>query len=643
MFTWIRASGNTSGAHAFLRWCAALVLVAAVLFGAAGVAEAVVRISVSEKKDTNPQEYNLTISFPVPSWISHGSNPYVNVYLKPTSGSPLSCTDGSTPVLFNINGNVGGSYYRFFFQFQTYGMPPAFSETLTSGDTTYYHTSWERNLSCVSTSGMSRGTVLKEGHVEVVVTGSVRNQADRQIGSSVAVHVMVDRPSGGRNVEVIRDDRCAEWDAVEWVLAADSASETATVKATPQGGSEKTYCSGVSADHRFCLVPNAGDNSTFAKTVSIRSGGGDDEHESGSAVQGRPDGSSAAPAAPAISVYGDHEDMSSSSAVVVWPEVSGAWGYDVVYRVGSSPWWRAASCSLPHVSGDVNWVSCNGSTCFYRLHDLDPHASYSFAVRAHGLGGASAWSVNKTLPVAAAVSGLSATRHHPDYLQVNWTEGTSVSPHPYRYHLTFFDGESNRNQSTCGAYGEKIRSGVKLRRNGTDPSSSGRGECGVGFPDPHRSYRVGLRQAKADGSYTGRWSPWRNAEPVKPHSLPAVSGLSAFWNSVYQGRLAVRWDGLPGATGYHVTIGVKAKGGGFTNNLVAMHHTGTWLLVTDRAQNLQLCPGDRVRIGVRALYEPDGQWNNGSDLPDVYGPWRDVPQHAWANVNKKDPPNGSCN
>ena len=653
MLIGISTSGNTSGAYAFLRWCAASALVAAVLFGAIGVAEAVVRISVSEKKGTNPQEYNLTVSFPVPSWVTHnGSFSYFNVYLKPTSGSPLSCTDGSTPALFNTDGTTASSNgaYRFYFQFQTYDTPAAFSETLTSGDMTYYNTSFERNLSCVSSHGTPRGTVLEEGYVEVSVWASAGKvagtvQPDRQIGSAVAVHVDVDRPTSPLKVEVIRDDRCAEWDAVEWVLAADSASEAATVKGTPAHHSEKTYCSGVSADHRFCLVPSAGAGD-FAKTVSIRNAGGNDQHQSSSAVWGRPDGTSGSPAAPSISVYGDHEDMSSSSAVVVWPEVSGAWGYDVVYRVGGGSWWRAASCSLPHVSGDVNWVSCNGSTCFYRLHDLDPHASYSFAVRAHGAGGASAWSANKTLPVAAAASGLSATRHHPDYLQVNWTEDTSASPYPYRYHLTFSDGESNRSQSSCRTYGERIRSGVKLRRNGTDPYSSGRGECGVGFPDPHRSYRVSLRQAKADGDYAGRWSPWRNAGPVPPTSLPQVSGLKRFWNGAYQGRLGVRWNKLPGATGYHLTV-ARRKGGKHgpkSNHLVAMHHTGDWLMVTDWAK-IQLCKGDWVRVGVRPLYEPDGKWvNDGSntDQPDVAGPWRDTPESPyWTIMNKHDPVAGN--
>ena len=109
--------------------------------------------------------------------------------------------------------------------------------------------------------------------------------------------------------------------------------------------------------------------------------------------------------------------------------------------------------------------------------------------------------------------------------------------------------------------------------------------------DPHRAYRVAVRVATPSGGYAGRWAPWRNAGPAEPYSLPAVSGLSAFWNAAYQGRLAVRWDGLPGATGYHVTISMLDTANKFSNWLVALHHTGTWLLVTDRAQGLQLCPG----------------------------------------------------
>ena len=150
--------------------------------------------------------------------------------------------------------------------------------------------------------------------------------------------------------------------------------------------------------------------------------------------------------------------------------------------------------------------------------------------------------------------------------------------------------------------------------------------------EPHRAYRVGVRVATPDGNYGGRWSAWRNTPVAPPWSLPQVPGLSAFWNSAYQDRLAVSWGSVPAATGYHVTLDILNKAGQYSNNLVAMHHTGTWLLVTDRAPgNLQLCPGDRVRMGVRALYEPD-----------VAGPWRNVPAYAWANVNKKDPPNGNC-
>ena len=649
MFTWIHASGNTSGAYAFLRWCAALVLTIGILAGAdlpsaesytTGPADTVVHVTAGFSKTIGSDDYyNLNVLFKKPYGLTvvNGIVGYT-VLIKPLNDQ-LRCRSGSdgnwshtTPTLhdgyykigiygYDSSTLPGGSVSLSIPDGNVFTKPPYF---LVGGSTGFF------DFSCtVEGSGISIGV----GAYEAVL------MHEGQVVGSPGTVLTVPSSSldAGQEVQIVRDDRCAEYDAVEWVLRRGSNSPL--IEAPIQGSNtKKAYCEGEPSQswrYRFCLIPNADGKGDFPKTVTLADSnrnkmtGSGDSYTSTAGIWNRQTAGTA-PAAPSVSVYGDHRDLSKSSAVVTWNEVddpanSGkkAYGYDVVYHVNGS-WWRAASCDLPHALGDVNRVLCTGSMCFYRLNDLDPDAAYRFSVRAHGRGGVSAWAQNAMLPVASAVSGLSAVRRTNGDVRVSWmTQASSPS-----YHLTYFDGKTNRNQRSLASSGTPSSSPFDMKHADLDP---------------HRAYRIGLRQADADGNYAGRWSPWRDAGPAAPHFLPAVSGLSAFWNSAYAGRLAVRWDGLPGASGYHITISVLDSANQFTNNLVTMHHTGTWLLVTDRAQGLQLCPGDRVRIGVRALYEPDGQWNNGSDLPDVYGPWRDVPQHAWANVNKKDPPSGVCN
>ena len=659
LFVGIRTSGNTSGTYAFLRWCAALVLVVGALAGGlaqgytTGPGDTSVTVGgdfqqVRDGRDT----FNLNLKFKKPYGLTLlGSSSDVvkfTILMRPF-GKELQCKTISGSTVTYSDPTLHGGFYKldWYDKDSAHAIGGEIPIDITDGisSSEYYKGEPSSPDAAVATPGKrfwdqsctdsAHMISITKGAVEVVVLHD-----GQSLGSSQTVSLGNVPLSANQRVQVVRDDRCGEVDAVEWILAVADSSVRPLVEAT-SGGSVEQYCEGdLSQDPRFrwCLIPNAGGDGDFAKTLTLANNdsrakftGAGVSHTSPSTVWNRQTAGTV-PSAPQVSVYGDHSGLGKSSAVVTWSEVddpanSGkkAYGYDVVYHVYGR-WWRAISCDLPQTVGDVNRVVCSGGTCFYRLNDLDPNAAYRFSVRAHGRGGASAWAQNATLPVASAVSGLSATRRTNGDVRVSWTTSSSPSP---SYHLTYYDGTTNRSQRSLSS------------SPSTSPFDMAHADL-----DPHRTYRVGLRQAAPDGSYAGRWSPWRNAGPAAPYSLPAVSGLSAFWNSAYQGRLAVRWDGLPGATGYHVTIGVLAKGGGFTNNLVAMHHTGTWLLVTDRAPgNLQLCPGDRVRIGVRALYEPDGQWNNdggNTDQPDVYGPWRDTPAGAWANINKKDPPDGGC-
>ena len=96
------------------------------------------------------------------------------------------------------------------------------------------------------------------------------------------------------------------------------------------------------------------------------------------------------------------------------------------------------------------------------------------------------------------------------------------------------------------------------------------------------------------------------------------------------------------ATGYHVTLARRIPGPVLNeNHLIATHATGNWLMVTDWNKSLRLCNGDNIRVGVRSVYEPDGHWD-GSDAPDVAGPWRNRPavRNTWTVINKDDP--GGC-
>ena len=91
--------------------------------------------------------------------------------------------------------------------------------------------------------------------------------------------------------------------------------------------------------------------------------------------------------------------------------------------------------------------------------------------------------------------------------------------------------------------------------------------------------------------------------------------------------------------GYHVTLAHRVSGPVLNEkHLVAMHATGNRLVVTDRNKSLTLRNGHSIRVGIRAIYEPDGHWD-GSDAPDVTGPWRNRPavRNTWTVINKDAP------
>ncbi len=150
--------------------------------------------------------------------------------------------------------------------------------------------------------------------------------------------------------------------------------------------------------------------------------------------------------------------------------------------------------------------------------------------------------------------------------------------------------------------------------------------------DSQLPYIVAVRA----GNYGG-WSNWTNSAELPPKSLPQVSNLRAFYNSAYQGRVAVAWNKVPGATGYHVTLSQQHREDGRTNysenHLVRHHHTGHWLIPTDWMSTIQLCQGDRIQMGVRPIYHGGGHWD-GNGEPDVAGPWRNT---ATFEINKHDP------
>ena len=407
--------------------------------------------------------------------------------------------------------------------------------------------------------------------------------------------------------------------------------EPSSSVSTLTGNNGQTLCASVPAETPFCLASNSGVSDPFHKTLTVTIGS---KTKTDTFTTGKRQTGNSPPAAPTVAVYGDLQDERSSSAVLSWSPVPGAYtdlpqtsyGYDVVYSLGHT-WYRAATCSLPHVAGDTGKVVCDYEACTYRLNALDPHQSYRFSVRVHGEGGTSGWADNVSLALGAPVTDLQATRTNATTIRVTWTDPTSDSD--TSYHVTYHDGSVNRMADA----NEIIEVGGNGRRLDLTV-------------DPHRAYRIGVRVATPDGDYAGRWSPWRDVAAVPPASLPQVSGLKRFWNGAYQGRLGVRWNKLPGATGYHLTV-ARRKGGKHgpkSNHLVAMHHTGDWLMVTDWAK-IQLCKGDWVRVGVRPLYEPDGKWvNDGSntDQPDVAGPWRDTPESPyWTVMNKHDPVNNA--